>query len=156
MEVGSMEGMRMQGMRPQGGRRPEGDPAEHAEKLSNRIMEEQDTDGDGLLGAGEFDSDLLAALDEDGDGVLSQEELQSGIQSRMEEGKAAFESGEMPSAENREFMQTMHSLAGDEPRGSRAMASRAYGMMQESMVGNGQAASYNTDQMLLDSLDLAV
>lgn len=158
MEIGSMGGMQpgmpMDGMR--GMRGPKGDPAEHAEKMSARIMEQQDADGDGQLSTGEFDSDLLAALDEDGDGILSQTELQTGLQAKMEEGKAAFEAGGEPSAENREFMQKMHSMAG-ESRGSRAKATQAYGLMQEVMFGGSQDAStYNTDQLLLDSLSLSV
>lgn len=162
MEIGSMngmqQGMRMEGMRPPP---PKGDPAEHAEEMSAKIMEQQDADGDGLLSTGEFDSDLLAALDEDGDGVLSQTELQTGIQSKMEEGKAAFEAGEMPSDENREFMQQMHSLAGEsmlgDSGGSRAKASEAYQLMQDAMFGGNQDSStFNTDQMLLDQLNLAV
>lgn len=156
MEIGSLGGMQQgMGMRPM--RPPHGDPAQHAEKMSAEIMKAQDADEDGLLSSEELDgSDVLAALDEDGDGFLSQMELQTGLQAKMEEGKAAFESGSEPSAENREFMQEMHSLAGHE-RGGLGKAAQAYGLMQEAMTGGDQTASpYNTDQLLLESLSVTV
>lgn len=158
MEIGSLNGMQSgMDMQRMGRRPPMGDPAEHAEKMSAKIMEEQDSDGDGQLSSSEFDSELLANLDEDGDGILSQAELQTGLQTAMEEGKAAFESGGQPSAENREFMQQMHSMAGGPPPGNRAKASQAYSMMQEKMSGGfEEASSYNTDQMLLEQLNMAV
>lgn len=162
MEIGSMggmtQGMSMEGMRPM--RPPSGDPAEHAEKMSAKIMEKQDADGDGQLSANEFDSDLLAALDENEDGILSQEELQSGLQSKMEEGKAAFESGGVPSSENRAFMQQMFDLAGPPEGGmnSQAKATQAYSLMQEAMFGTDTqyGSSYDTNQMALDNLSLVV
>lgn len=163
MEINSMSGMSgsmmggmggMQGMR----RPPQGDPSEHAEKMSARIMEQQDADEDGLLSADELStssssgSDLIAKLDENGDGVLSQEELQSGIQSNMESAKSQFESGNAPSEEDRAFMQQMRDLAGPPP-GAQQKASQAYGLMQEAMVGS---TNYSTDQTLLDSLSVTV
>lgn len=163
MEIGSIGGMQQafqtNAMRPPGNRPPR-DPAEKAEGMSGRIMEQNDADGDGLLSTDElgssFDSDVLAALDTDEDGLLSQEELQSGIQSRLEEGRAAFESGSEPSAENRDFMQQMHSLAGDPPP-NKAKATKAYGMMQQAMTdGYGESSSSDPDQLLLDSLNVAV
>ncbi|MGL1861359.1 MAG: hypothetical protein OCC46_02420 [Pseudodesulfovibrio sp.] len=162
MEIGSMGGMQ-QASQMNGMRRPHGPPPD-AEELSSKIMEEQDADGDGLLSNGEFDSDLLAALDENQDGTLSQAELQAGLQTKLDEGKAAFDSGEMPSTENMEFMQKMHAMAGDNPQGgnsqggSRSKASEAYSLMQESMFGasSSSGSSYNTDQLLLDNLNLTV
>ena len=155
---GMSQGMSMERMRPM--RPPSGDPAEDAEKMSAKIMEKQDADGDGQLSTTEFDSDLLSALDENQDGVLSQEELQSGLESKMEEGMAAFESGGIPSSENRAFMQQMFDLAGppEGPMNSQAKATEAYGMMQEAMFGadTQYGSSYNTDQMVLDNLSLVV
>lgn len=153
MEISSMSGMQpgmsMGSMRPPP---PGGDPAERAEEMTSKIMENQDSDGDGLLSSSEFDSELLAKIDEDGDGNLSQAELQAGIQSAMEEGKAAFESGSAPSEDNRAFMQQMHELSGIEPPPPpKEMAANAYAASAASA-----ASSYNTDQLLLESLDVAV
>lgn len=156
MEIGSLSGMQQSsGMRPM--RPPKGDPAEHAEKMAARIMEQQDTNDDGLLNTDELDgdSDLIAKLDQDGDGILSQTELQTGLQTAMEEGKAAFDSGGMPSEENRELMEKMRSMAGPPPEGMRPKATQAYGLMQEAMFGEG-SNSYNTDQLLLESLNVTV
>lgn len=162
MEINSMSGMsgvQMGGMGSmQGMRRPPGDPSQHAEKMSARIMEQQDADQDGQLSASELTtesssgSDLIANLDTNGDGIVSQEELQAGLQSNMESAKSSFESGNAPSDEDRAFMQQMHQLAGDSP-GSRAKATQAYGLMQEAMTSGD---TYNTDQMLLDTLNTAV
>lgn len=162
MEIGSIggmpQGMAMNGMRPQGP--PPGDPDERASELSSKIMENADSDGDGLLSTEElgssFSSDMLDALDTDGDGLLSEEELSDGISSKMQEGRDAFMSGSKPSDENKGFMETVHSLAGEEmppPPPNRAQAAQAYSMMQEAMFA-GTAS--NTDQLLLDSLDTAV
>lgn len=152
MEIGSMGGMQQgMGMRPM--RPPQGDPAEHAEKMSAKIMEQQDADEDGLLSTEELDgSDVLAALDEDGDGFLSQAELQTGLQANMEAAKAAFDAGNMPSDETRTLMEEMRSLAGME-KGGPGKAAQAYGQMQEAMLNGSE---YNTDQALLDNLSVVV
>jgi len=158
MEIGSMSGMQ-QGMPMDGMRRPKGPPPD-AEKMSASIMEQQDTDGDGLLSDTELgiesDSDLLSSLDEDGDGFLSQTELQSGIQTTIDAMKAGFDSGTMPSTETADLMQQLHSLSG-ENKGNRSKGTQAYELMQQSMFGGSQdASSYNTDQMLLEQLNIAV
>lgn len=157
MEISSMGSMQ-QGMSMDGRRRPPGDPAEDVEKMSNEVMEQQDADEDGLLTVEELDgdSDLLAKLDEDGDGVLSQTELQTGLHNSMESAKAAIESGNAPSDEDRELMQQMHALVGDsmEPPDK---AAQAYTMTQDSTTDSSmEVSSYNTDQMLIDSLSLTV
>ena len=163
MEIGSMSGMSgsslggmngMQGMR----RPPKGNSSEHAAEMSARIMKQQDADEDGSLSANELstssssDSDLIAKLDTNGDGILSQEELLGGIQTNMESMKSQFESGNTPSTENQAFMQQMRDLAGP-PSGAQQKASQAYGQMQEATVSSN---SYNTDQVLFESLSVTV
>jgi len=105
----------MEGMRPPQGS-PPGGPAERAEALASEIA--GGSGGDGLLSAGKLDSDK--------DGLLSPEGLRTGIQSRMEEAQSGFGSGTMPSEDNREFMEQIHALAGEEmvspPRQSQAKA----------------------------------
>lgn len=162
MEIGSLGGMH-QSMGAMRSQRPlHGDPAERADAVSAAIMEQQDSDADGLLTKTELGdaSDLIAQLDGDGDGVLSQAELQTGLQTAMEEGKAALQSGNLPSAETRELMQTMQSLSGmkgPSHGGNKAMASQAYGMMQEALFGGSQeTASFNPDQLLLENLNMTV
>lgn len=155
MEIGSMGAMQSgMGMRPM--RPPQGDPQQHAEEMSAKLIEKQDADGDGLLSADEFsiDSEKFANLDEDGDGLLNQSELTTGAQAKMQEMKARMEAGGF-SSEDMEMMQQMRRNGG--PRGSSAQASHAYSSMQELTANSSQyGASYSTDQILLDSLSLSV
>lgn len=157
MEISSLGGMQQgMGMRPMGP--PQGDPAEFAENMSAEIMAKQDGDEDGLLSVDELggDSDLLAQLDEDGDGSLTQSEFQSGLQSLMEEGAAAFESGSTPSQENRDLMQKLHSLAGQDgpPPPPSNQVSQAYSQMQDSMFSDTQ--TYSSAQTLIGGLNQTV
>ena len=176
MEIGSLSaaqsGFRTGGMG--GMRRPHGDPEQMAEELSAKIMERKDGDGDGLLSAQEFDidSEKFANLDKNGDNLLSQDELTDGVASKMDEMRSRFQAGDfdgisLPGMEDmgtmadmmgrmdQEAMQRMRSMSGGSR--SQAMASQAYAMMQEAMYGSdAQETSANTDQMLLDALNVAV
>jgi len=162
MEIGStsgmQQGMRMDGMRPPP---PPKDAAKAAEEVSNKFIDELDTDGDGVLSNEELSlaSDEFAEIDTDGDNLVSQEELKTSMQSQMEEMKAKFEAGGtngMTPPEASGLMQLVHEM-GSENMGSRAKASQAYESMQSNMFSGSQAgASYNTDQMLLEQLNMAV
>jgi len=158
MEIGSIDGMQ-QGMSMSGLRRPPGEPSEDAEDMSTKIVDEQDTNEDGLLSAEELgeDSDVIANLDEDGDGLLSQSELQSGLQAKMEEAQSSFESGTQPSAENREFMEQMQSLTGM-TTGEPAQASQTYAAEQSTTTTSEELdlSSSSYDQLLLDGLNLTI
>ena len=162
MEIGSTSGMqqglRMEGMRPPP---PPENSAEHAEEMSTKFIDELDTNGDGVLSAEELalDSDEFADIDGDGDGLVSQEELKAAMQAQMEEMKAQFEAdgaNGMTPPEASGLMQKMHDMAGENTE-TRAKASQAYELMQESMFGGSRdASSYNVDQMLLEQLNIAV
>jgi|GEM_PF-3301764 len=156
MEISSTNRMAQgMGMRPMGP--PPGNASDHAEKMSSEIMKAQDADEDGLLSSDELESsDTLDVLDTDGDGFVSQAELEAGIKAKMEEAKSAFDIGQMPTEENRDFMNTMQSLSGMEMGGQRK-ATDVYSMMQENMFGGSQSTTaYNTDQLLLESLSITV
>lgn len=157
MEIGSTSGMQGMAMGEMSGmRRPPAPPADHAEKMSASIMEQQDADEDGLLTADEIasgtDSDLIAKLDQDGDGALSQAELQSGLESHMDRMESAFASGESLSEEDRAFMDQIHELAGPPPNAQKK-AAEAYETIQEATVNS---VNYDSDQVLLESLSATI
>lgn len=58
-----------------------------ASQFAAKIVEESDTNGDGVLSADEtrFDSKQFKAIDSDGDGLLTAEELQADIEARQVE-----------------------------------------------------------------------
>jgi Ca2+-binding EF-hand superfamily protein len=67
------------------------------ERLANSILNEKDTNGDGVLSAEELgvSSTQLSELDSDGDGTISQSELTEGLKSQREE-MMAENGGAMP------------------------------------------------------------
>ncbi|XPV75598.1 MAG: hypothetical protein ACNI27_13260 [Desulfovibrio sp.] len=161
MQIGSMTGSSsfsatgmqgMQGMRGQRGGPPPGGAEKHAEEVSTNMIDELDTNGDGVLSADELssvESDFFSTTDADGDGLLTQEELQSGVQSQMEDMKSRFEAG-APTTADLELMQEFRSFSNEKPNMQmRQKAAEAYSASSES-------SSYNADQMLLEQLNVAV
>lgn len=88
MSISAVDGYGMSGMSEMSSaiRSPRGGPQD-PEEFASSIMEQDDTDGDGLLSLGEtpLDEDRFNSIDADGDGYLSREELSDDFESHMEE-----------------------------------------------------------------------
>lgn len=73
-----------------------GDPSKILDTIVNRLISQNDPDGDGDVDAQDLSGlskDAFKALDADGDGKVSKNELKSAIQSQRDALKDAFQNG---------------------------------------------------------------
>lgn len=104
--IAGLENLRPTGpMRPPMGMKP---PRMEASDLASKVLQNQDSDGDGALSVQEtgLESDEFNTLDTDGDGSVSADELTAGIEARQSElfsaGPPAFQGVQPESATNSE------------------------------------------------------
>lgn len=122
---------------------PGGPPPDPAE-MAARILEEEDTNGDGLISADEarIDSERFGEIDSDGDGLLTAEELQANFESRQAEMARRMLQQGFPSQQDGDngLQSLAQALAQNEGAGTYGAQSWLYDMLQSAAQNLGVTA----------------
>jgi len=138
---GGMQGMAMQGMGGMMGMQgpPPMGPPPSASEMAASILEEEDTDGDGVLSATESkaDSDIFTEIDADSDGVLTVDELEAHFEERESEMAANAAGATQQGVSNMDagFQSLFEILSRNEASSAYGSQSWLYEMLQSASQG---------------------